>query len=84
MDIHRLIDSQSRPFHVITAHHQASLFHGIVGSLEQRPHFLLTMIGFLGDTDQLAGERLTLAVQDLIPFLRKTKFLLSGGSGWYE
>src|SRR6266508_358657 len=76
VDIDRFINRESCPFHMITTHNQSGLFHGIISGLKQCPYFLLNYIGFLCYADKLAGQCFTLTVEDLIPFLRKAKFLL--------
>ena len=76
MDIHGLVDGQSRPFHMVAAHHQSGLFHGIISGFKQLPDFLLDRVGFLRHADQFGGQRFTLAVEDLVSFPRKPQILL--------
>jgi hypothetical protein len=75
MDIHRLIDSESRPFHMIATHHQSGLFHGFISRRQQGPDLLLNRVGFLCDADEFGGERLTLTIEDFVSFPRESQVL---------
>ena len=77
VDINRLIYSESRPFNMITAHHESGLFHGIISGLKQRPDFLLNCIGFLCYADEFTRQRLTLAIEDFVSFPANVKSFLT-------